>query len=347
MKRILITCIGGHFSYQVVRSIQKTKKLSKFILGVDVNPNVNAFFVDTFEPVPRADLSMLKYVKKIIYLCKKYKINTILTSSENETLAISKYIKLFNKLKIKTAVSSFSTVNLMRDKLKMFEHLHSSNVDVGEWKKIDNFNDAENAVNYFGYPSNTVVIKPRFGSGSRGVLIVNGKKNSFTHLLKDRFCGEGSWEAIKEELKNSNKSLDNCFAMPYYGGETFDVDCIAEKGNLILAVPRLRVYQNPLSPINQGCIVGPNKDIHDYCKTLVKVFKINGACDFDIVIKKNMNPQLLDSSCRLSGSVGASLIAGVNVTAELIKMMHGKKLKKKKLSKKIKAFPTPIFVESL
>ena len=65
MKRILITCIGGHFSYQVVRSIQKTKKLSKFILGVDVNPNVNAFFVDKFEPVPRADLSMLKYIKKL------------------------------------------------------------------------------------------------------------------------------------------------------------------------------------------------------------------------------------------------------------------------------------------
>ena len=63
MKRILVTCIGGHFTYQVVSSIRKVKKLSKFILGVDVNPNINAFFVDKFEVVPRADLSKLNYVK--------------------------------------------------------------------------------------------------------------------------------------------------------------------------------------------------------------------------------------------------------------------------------------------
>ena len=48
MKRILVTCIGGYFTYQVVDSIKKVKKLSKFILGVDVNPNVNAFFADKF-----------------------------------------------------------------------------------------------------------------------------------------------------------------------------------------------------------------------------------------------------------------------------------------------------------
>ncbi len=347
MKRILVTCIGGHFSHQVVQSINKEKNLSKFVLGVDVNPNVNAFFVNKFEVVPRADLSQLKYIKKIIFLCKKYKIDTILPCSENETLAVSKYLSLFKKNKIKTSSSSFGTVNLMTDKLKMFEYLNNFNIDVGKWKKVDNFSDVDNALNFFGYPLKKVVIKPRYGSGSRGILIVNHKKNSFTHLLKDRFCGEGSWEIIKEELKNLNKSLDNCFVMPYHDGKTFDVDCIANKGNLVLAIPRLRVYKNPLSPTNQGCIISPNKIINNYCSKLVKAFNINGACDFDIVIRKDKRPQLLDSSCRLSGSVGASLNAGINVTAELIKMLHGKKLKKFKLKNKTKVFPVPVFVKSL
>ena len=347
MKRILVTCIGGHFSYQVIDSIKKVKNLSKFILGVDVNPNINAFFVDKFEVVPRADLSQIKYIKKIIYLCKKYKIDTVLPSSENETLAISKYINYFNKLKIKTSTSSHKTVNLMTDKLKMYEYLNNSNVDVGKWKKIDNYNDAINVLNYFGYPSKKVVIKPKFGSGSRGILIVNSKKNSFANLLNDRFCGEGSWEAIKEELKNSSKSLDDCFAMPYHGGKTYDVDCIANKGKLVLAVTRLRVYENPLSPTNQGCIISSNKIINNYCKKIVSAFKINGACDFDIVIRKDSKPQLLDASCRLSGSVGASLNAGANVTEQLIKMLHGKKLSKFKIKKDIKVFPVPIFVKSL
>jgi predicted ATP-grasp superfamily ATP-dependent carboligase len=347
MKRILITCIGGYFSYQVVSSIKKVKNLSKFVLGVDVNPNVNAFFVDKFEIVPRADLSQKKYITKIIYLCKKYKIDTLIPSSENETLAISKYINLFKNNKIKIPVSSFDTVNLMTDKLKMFEYLNYSGVDVGKWKKVDNFSDAANALNFFGYPSKKVIIKPRFSSGSRGILIANHKKNSFTNLLGDRLCGEGPWEAIKEELKNSNRSLDNYFVMPFHEGKTFDVDCIAKEGNLVMAVSRLRVYENPLSPTNQGCIIGPNKTIYNYCVKLVKAFKIYGACDFDIVIRKDSRPQLLDSSCRLSGSVGASLNAGVNVVAELIKMLHGKKPKKIKLLKNVKVFPTPIFVKSL
>jgi len=347
MKRILVTCIGGYFSYQVVSSIRKVKNLSNFILGVDVNSNINAFFVDKFEVVPRADLSQLKYVKKVIYLCKKYKIDTIIPSSENETLAISKHMHLFKKLHIKTSASSFDTVDLMTDKLKMFEHLNSFGIDVGKWKKVDNFNDVINALNFFGYPHKKVVIKPRFGSGSRGIIIVNNKKNSFTRLLKDRFCGEGSWEVIKEEIKNTNRSLDNCFVMPYHGGKTYDVDCIAKKGKLLIAIPRLRVYENPLSPTNQGCIISPNKSIHKYCENLVKAFEIDGACDFDITIRKDSKPQLLDSSCRLSGSVGASLNAGINVTAELIKMLHGIKVKKIKIPKKMKVFPVPIFVKSL
>ena len=148
-------------------------------------------------------------------------------------------------------------------------------------------------------------------------------------------------------MKGSNKSLDNCFVMPYHSGKTFDVDCVAKDGNLVLSIPRMRVYENPLSPTNQGCVISSNKIISNYCKKLVKAFKIHGACDFDIVIRKDSHPQLLDSSCRLSGSVGASLNVGINVTAELIKMLHGRKLKKFKLTKKFKVFPVPIFVQSL
>jgi|TARA_B100000959_G_C14887775_1_gene585342 hypothetical protein len=347
--RILITCIGGHYSYLVVDSIRRVKNLSKFILGVDVNANVNAFFVDKFETVPRADLSKSKYIKKIIYLCKKHKIDMVIPLSENETLAISEHINFFEKHKIKTSVSSFETVNLMTDKLKMFEYLNNSGVDVGKWRKVDNFNDAINALNFFEYPSKKVVIKPRFSSGSRGILIINRKKNSFVKLLSDRFCGEGSWEVIKEELKNLNKSLDNCLAMPYHGGKTFDVDCVAKRGKLLLAVPRLRalkIYKtDPLNPILQGCTITSNKIIHNYCEKLVSTFGVHGACDFDITIRKDFKPQLLDASSRLSGSVGASLGAGINVTAQLINTLQGKKLNKFKLPKSFKVYPVSIFVK--
>ena len=99
MYRILITCIVGHFSYDVVNALKKTKDFSTYILGVDVNKGADKWFVDNFETVPRADVSIKSYIKSLLFLCKKHKINIVIPCSENETIAISKYENLFKKKK--------------------------------------------------------------------------------------------------------------------------------------------------------------------------------------------------------------------------------------------------------
>ena len=114
----------------------------------------------------------------------------------------------------------------------------------------------------------------------------------------------------------------------------------------LAAILRANNYEPIIVDLNNSDVHNQKEKYFDYCKKIVKAFKIHGACDFDIVIRKDLKPQLLDSSCRLSGSVGASLNAGVNVTAELIKMLHGKKINKFKIGKNIKVFPIPIFVKS-
>lgn len=345
MIRVLITSIGGLFSYDTVRALRKTNK-SIFVLGVDINPKVNYFFLDKFETVPKVEISEIKYIKTLIKICKIHKIKYLIPCSDNESLVISKYFDEFKKIGIKLSVSKYKIAKTMTDKAAMFQYLTEKGIDVGEWRKVNSINDIEKEVKFFKKNKIQIIIKPRKGSGSRGVLIIDESKKKFKDLLDDktRFCGIGSWKSIKAEIKNRKASLKENLIMPYHNNDTYDVDCLAKDGQLVLCIPRLRVYDNPLSPTNQGCIIKSHKQIKNYCSKIIRAFNVNGACDFDVVIRKDGKPQILDASCRLSGSSGASLSIGINVPNSLLRIMSEKSIKPLKLKKTYRVFPKSRFV---
>ena len=76
----------------------------------------------------------------------------------------------------------------------------------------------------------------------------------------------------------------------------------------------------------------------------MKAFKIHGPCDFDVTIDSSGNPKLLDSSNRMSGSIGGSIIAGYNLPEQIIRYMNGLKIKKIKPNKNSRIVPVNKFV---
>ena len=342
-KKILITSIGGMFSHDLIRALRDNN--NTFILGTDIKKTSNSFFLDKFEQIPDPTKSSKKFIKRIINLCKKYKINFVIPCSENECIEISKNYDIFKKLNIKTSVSSFEVTKILIDKHILFSVLKKSGIDVGKWHPIRDFANLKKISKAMGYPKKKLIIKPRKGSGSKGVIILNSAIKKFKYLLEDkeRFCGSGSVEAIQKELQNNKKNLLNYFIMPFYDDKTFDVDCLAQKGVMRLCVPRLRTYQNALSPTNEGCKLINNNKIMNYCKKIIKALKIDGVCDFDIILRKNSKPQIIDASCRLSGSSTASLAAGLNVPMILLKLFYNEKIKIKKLKKIYHVFPQSRF----
>ncbi len=342
-KRVLITSIGGMFSHDLIRALRMTKNI--FLLGTDIRKTSNAYFLDKFEQIPDPAKGSKKYIQKIIYLCKKYNINFIIPCSENECIEISRYYEKLLKLNIYTSVSRFDVTKTLIDKHKLFTVLKKNFIDVGKWYPIDNFKNLEKISKMMGYPKTKLIIKPRTGSGSKGVIILSSKIKKFKYLLNDvkRFCGSGSLKAIKKELSKRNRNFSNYFIMPYYNDKTFDVDCLAKNGEMKLCVPRLRTYVNPLSPTNQGCKITSNKLVINYCKKIIKALKIDGVCDFDIILRKNKKPQIIDASCRLSGSSTASLSIGLNVPLILVKLFYKEKINIKNIKKIYQVFPQSRF----
>ncbi len=340
---VLITCIGGRYTYDLVRAIEAIKNFSIGIFGADSNPKSNIPYIKKIYKIPRTNREKV-YIKKIFSICKKKKINIIFPGSENESILFSKNKKIFEKKKIRILISNYKIVSQLNDKGKMLEFLEKKNINVGKWKTISSPAELKKALQFIGYPQKKVVLKQRKGSGSRGVIILDKNIKKFKLLLPNRFCGTGNINSVRKEFKKRKIKFTNLICMPYYGGDTYDVDCLAFNGVPNVVIPRLRKYENPLSPFNEGCILENNYTIINYVKKIIRAFKIHGACDFDVVLDNGKKPKILDSSNRMSGSVGASFVAGYNLPEQIIKYSMGLKTKKVFPSKKNRLFPVNKFV---
>ena len=341
---ILITCSSGKFIFDVVKALKSLDNFKMKIIGVDSNPKTNLAYLDKQYKISKCSSSK-NYFKELFKICKKENIKIIFPLSELETILYSKNLSLFEKKKIKVLISNHHIVSSIVDKISMFKHLEKKGIDVGKWETINNKIDMLNYVKKLGYPEKKIVLKQRKGSGSRGIVILDKNQKKFKYLLENRFCGTGNLISVIKEFKKNNLFFKNLFCMPYHKGDVYDVDCFAIHGKSKAIIPRLRIYDNPLSPTNEGCLLKSNIKIEKYIKKIIAAFKIHGPCDFDVVIDSLGKPKLLDGSCRMSGSIGASFVAGYNVPEMIVRYVLGKNIKDIFPKKRIRLLPVSRFIK--
>lgn len=312
------------FVYDSIASLRVVEDMKIRIIGVDVNPEAQGkFLVDEFETIPTPEANERNYIDSLISICKRHSVDAIILTSDTESRAVANHRDLFISKNIAVSVSSPDIVATMTDKLTLLQKLENAGVDVGNYFPVESVESAQSALKELGYPNRRVVIKPRSGTGSRGVLIADSSIQKYTNLVKDRFCGAANFEVLCQTLTAQNANFQNCIALPYYGEIAYDVDCVAKLGKAINVVPRQRQYQNPLSPFVEACVLDLNKDIINYVTEITKILEVHGACDYDIAIDYDAKIRVMDASCRPSGSCGATHVAGVNILQQILRVILG------------------------
>ena len=322
--KLILTCVGGRLIYDIIKALKDANDYSLTLIGIDQNKQAHGrLLCDKFYKVPNVEIEPKKWLKKILEICEKEKAKIIIPLSDGEAKVIAKNYKLFSSKKILTSAKDIRFINLISNKFDMMSFLKKKNINVGSFVEIDSLDDIKYYANNFGYPQKKLVLKPKFGRGSRGVIICDSNKKKFEDLLTDRFCGVGDIDSIKKKLIQLKLSVKDYIMMPYYGNKIFDVDCIAKRGKLIEVAVRERQLKNPLMPTSTGHKIKMDKRIENYVKKLCGVFKVDGPADFDIVKDDKGKPILLDSGCRFSGSVGGSYNAGKNMLSQLLRFLLG------------------------
>ena len=320
--KICLTCVGGRLMHDIIKAIRDADDYDVTIIGVDSDKNAaGRLLCDNFYIVPHSEVDPDGWLNRIYTLNKIENINGLIAFSEGESRLVGGNRDFFEKLKIKLTISSNNLVQTLTDKFFLLSHLKDNGLDVGKFHSVDNINEFSSIAEKLDYPNKKIVFKPRFGRGSRGVLIADAKQKEFKKLLPERFCGLGSIKALQNECQEKNIAISDYIAMPYYGGDVWDVDMLSKNGVVINIAARVRQFQNPLWPTTTGHKVSADPRIINYASKMSNIFKINGPSDYDIAIDDNGKPKVLDAAARFSGSVGVSYIAGVNMMSQLLRVM--------------------------
>lgn len=162
-----ITCIGTGVGQSVVNSC-KLSNLPIKTFGFGSNPLAYGLFDCDFF-IQTIAVNQDGYIDQLIAFCENHHIDLIIPGADDEILIFSQNIIKFKNANIKVIVAEYELISFCQDKGEMTEVLNKiSPVFVKSFSKenfIKSYNEKKIA-----FP---VIAKPRFGSASRGVQIIN------------------------------------------------------------------------------------------------------------------------------------------------------------------------------
>ena len=126
--KILITSAGASSAVDVIKALKEIKKYKIKIMAIDKDINASGLYLgDDYNLVKK--VSNLTYIKKILSLCKKNKINFIFPIHSKEIELFSKYRNIFLNKKIGILIDKLSNIKLLNNKIKFYEFLKQANFD--------------------------------------------------------------------------------------------------------------------------------------------------------------------------------------------------------------------------
>lgn len=306
--RVLLTCVGGKFSFDTIKALKQSNDPEIEIIGVDANEDVAVRYMPdmltSFYRVPDGRLWQAK-IDEVLEICKKEHVDIIIPCADEEVAAVAANKRRFEKNNIICALGEAAWGN---DKLRLFDLLSVKGIPIPKYCAVNNMEDLKEKAANFGYPNNRFVVKLRFSRGARGVFIVDKDDPNY------------SIEKLSD-LEIFNPANTVAIEMVYL--PAYDIDVLAKDGEPLCIVPRRREWKNELSPSSEGCVVEKNSALVDYVEKIIRALRLNGVYDFDCGTTTDGKPAIYEINPRFSGAVAASLGAGINVPVMLVRMLLG------------------------
>lgn len=310
---ILTTGAGSPGGPGILEAIKADQRVRLYT--ADANPRASGrFFADSFEQIPRAE--EIEFVPKLVEVCDRLKINVLLPLVTKELLKLSQNKRKFKDIGTEVIVSSFESLSIINNKCRLYRHLKKNNIPVPKFSMAQTFEDFKRAVNLLGYPESAVVMKPCVGNGSRGIRIMDTKRDQFEMLFNQK--PDSLFTTLEEISRIVFQHQMPCVLLSeYLPGDEVTVDTIIEKGTVQDLFIRTR------ETINNGISTSghfiESKDISDYVNTIVNSIPgLLGPVGFQL--KKNIDGdyRILESNPRLQGTSIAAMGLGVNLPLKAV-----------------------------
>jgi len=259
-----------------------------------------------------------KYIDKILYICKKEEITTIIPQYTDELVPLSLNKSIFEDRGIKVLVTGDTEKLMIANNKKRLYDFFKDRTIVPRYKCISDVFDLEEALYSLGYPDVPVCIKPASGEGGRGFRIVTEENVDIfrEHFLEHRV----NLKVLKEQIKGV-KDIPELIVMEYLPGKEYSVDCICKNGKTYLCIPRQRIETS--MGVATVSVIEKNDEIINYTKEIISSLNLSYNINIQFRYGSDGQPKLIEVNPRVSGSLVANHGAGVNMLEQSLRLAYG------------------------
>lgn len=316
---ILITAAGSPGTPGLMMSLRNNKERQVKIIASDIDEEAAGLYLADkwyLEPVSESK----DYVKKILAICKKEKVNVVIPNTA--LLPLSKHISEFENIGVKVLISkNYSALEKVIDKGKLYRLLESFAIPVPRYKIAKSFDEFIKAVRLLGYPQESVCFKPAISEGSRGFHILDSKADKERLLLYEK---PNTTVAPLEDIIPTLSSISNfpeIIVMEYLPEKEYSVDMLIRAGEALIIVPRYRKLVK--AGISVVGIVEKNSEIISLCKKIAEKLNLEFVVNVQIKYSRFLKPKVIEINPRVSGSLVLCTGAEVNLAYLGLKTLLG------------------------
>ena len=320
---VLLSASGSPSMPGIIDCFKKNGERDIRIIGMDMCDEPSAkYLVDQFYKVPAATSE--DYVNVVLDICKKEQVDLYFPNISAEVTAVSKRKNEFLMNGTILSVLEQSIVQVANNKLKLYEFLRNKGISVPKFYGVHSIGDFVSGCKYLGYPENPVCLKIVDGSGSRGVRIIDSKRNRYQIFVNEKpnsfFVAYDDMLSILSEAEDFHEML----LVEYMPGHEYTVDLLADKGTVRYMVGRENIVS--LMSIAQESEVRKDDAAYQMSKDIVSALNLDGNIGLDFMRDKNGNAILMDLNPRITATVSVITAAGVNLPYLRVKQLLGEKL---------------------
>lgn len=320
---VLLSAVGSPTAPGLLKWLRANGERKIRIIGMDMADEPSCrYLVDVFHRVPAADDP--NYCDLVLDICKEDKVDIYFPNISAEVSAVSSRKMEFENIGTIVSIADQKAVEISNNKLRTYKFLKSKGILVPDFYEVRSIKDFMDGCRVLGYPQKAVCIKLTCNSGSRGVRIIDAKKNRyqiFAHEKPNSFFT--SYEDMLSILREADK-MDEMMLVEYMPGNEYTVDLLADHGKVLYMVGRENVQS--MMSIAQESIVTRIDSAYETSRRVVEELGLDGNIGFDFMKNEQGVPMLMDINPRITATVSVIAAAGVNLPYLRIKQLLGEPL---------------------
>lgn len=289
MYNVLVDAAGTVTCQSVIRGLRGAEGGVNNIITIDSDPvNAGRYLSDRFYVCPKADSG--DYITFINELCTSEDIDIFIPIIDSGLLNVSAHLDQINDA-VSVIVSPYDTVVRCDNKYK------TSNMFMNSGLKTPRVYNKPSDVDKF-----PVFVRPLLG----------GRASLNCYKVDSREELDVIWKKIDEYL----------IITDYIEGQEYTIDCICDMyGNYIASLPRKRLETK--SGVSYKAEVVHDEVLSKSVKTLTEKYQFLGPLNVQCIVDNNGDAWFIEINPRFSGTLAATIAAGLNTVEILLASMLG------------------------